>query len=126
MNVCGNKHKYYGNLEWLFGRHAMSIILTLCSYLATDGVDFTGINFPVTFTQANQAGLQCTDITVNDDLICEDDETIPVSLTTAEDPSEVQLSPSAATVTIIDNDGMPLSHFSYSQKLIATAWVLSL
>ena len=50
----------------------------------------------------------CRDITVNDDLICEADETILVSLTTAEDPSEVQLSPPSATVTIIDNDGRSL------------------
>jgi len=117
------------NLEWLFGRHAMPIILTLCSYLATDGVDFTGINFPVTFTEANQGNLQCTDITVNDDLICEDDETIPVSLTTAEDPSEVQLSPSTATVTIIDNDGMPLTPSiivtckSYTGRCMGTEFV---
>jgi len=38
-----------------------------------------------------------------DDLVCEADETISVSVTTT-DPA-VTLSPSSAVVTIIDNDG---------------------
>ena len=83
----------------------MPCLLNLVFDSSTDGVDYTGISVPVTFNPANQADLQCSDITVDDDLICEADETIPVSLTTAEDPNEVQLSPASATVTIIDNDG---------------------
>ena len=57
----------------------------------------------MTFTPANQGQTLCRLIPVNDDLVCEADETILVSVTTA-DPA-VNLSPSTAVVTIIDNDG---------------------
>ena len=65
--------------------------------------DYTAINSQVIFTPANQGQTLCRSIPVNDDLICEADETISVSVTTA-DPA-VNLSPSSAVVTIIDNDG---------------------
>lgn len=57
----------------------------------------------MTLTSTNQR--QCINITVVDDFICEADETIPVLLTSNEDPSEVMLNPSSAMVTIIDDDG---------------------
>ena len=65
--------------------------------------DYTPINSQVIFTPANQGQTQCQIIPVDDDLICEADETVFVSATTT-DPA-VNLSPSSAVVTIIDNDG---------------------
>ena len=76
--------------------------LYLISYLTVD-VDYTAINSQVIFTPTNQGQTLCRSIPVDDDLICEADETISVSVTTA-DPAVI-LSPSSALVTIIDNDG---------------------
>lgn len=64
----------------------------------------------MTFTPANQGQTQCREITVTDDLLCEGDETIPVLLSTNEEPSEVRLSPPTATVVITDNDCMSLHY----------------
>ena len=79
---------------------------TLLLYHTDDAVDYVGINSSVILTPTNQR--QCINITVVDDSICEADETIPVLLTSSEDPSEVILDPSSAVVTIIDDDGMSL------------------
>ena len=60
-------------------------------------------NSEIMFTPINQAQIQCITIAVVDDLISEADETVPVLVTTAD--HAVNLSPSAAVVTIVDNDG---------------------
>ena len=65
--------------------------------------DYTPINSQVIFTPTNQGQTLCRIIPVDDDFICEADETIFVSVTTT-DPA-VNLSPSSAVVTLIDNDG---------------------
>lgn len=83
---------------------------TSCKYTCfTVGVDYTASNFQVTFTPVNQGQLLCRTIPVMDDLVCEGDETISVSVTTI-DPA-VTLSPSSAVVTIIDNDGKFVQQF---------------
>ena len=61
------------------------------------------------FTPANQGQLLCRTIPVMDDLVCEADETISVSVTTTD--SAVTPSPSSAVVTIIDNDGKFVQQF---------------
>ena len=69
------------------------------------GTDYTPASSIMTFTEANQGQLQCVTISVDDDLICEADETFSCSLTSTEDPSDVILNPSFGLVTIVDNDG---------------------
>ena len=95
--------------------HSPLTMILLLFYRATTVTppqDYVPISSPITFTPLNQNQVQCRDITVNDDLICEADETIQVALTTAEDPNEVRLSPASATVTIIDNDGRSVTYHS--------------
>ena len=74
---------------------------------AGDGVDYIELNsLRITITPTNQLILQCADITVVDDLICEADETIPVLLNSTDNPSGIMFSPSSAVVTIVDDEGM--------------------
>ena len=75
---------------------------------AGDGVDYIEVNsLRINITpRTNQLILQCTDITVVDDLICEADETIPILLNSNDNPSGIIFSPSSAVVTIVDDEGM--------------------
>ena len=74
---------------------------------AADGVDYIELNsLRITITPTNQLILQCADITVVDDLICEADETIPVLLNSTDNPSGIMFSPLSAVVTIVDDEGM--------------------
>ena len=70
---------------------------------AGDGVDYIEINsLRIIITPINQLVLQCTDIAVVDDLICEADETIPIVLNSTDG---VMFTPSSAVVTIVDDEG---------------------
>jgi len=73
--------------------------------VSTVNQDYTPLNSPIVFGPLNQNQALCRTITVIDDLICEADESFPVTLTTTENPAEVTLNPSVGSVTIIDNDG---------------------
>ena len=70
---------------------------------AGDGVDYIELNsLRIIITPINQLLLQCTDITVVDDLICEADETIPILLNSTDG---IMFTPSSAVVTIVDDEG---------------------
>ena len=51
---------------------------------------------------------QCARVIVNDDSILENNEFLSVELTTADEA--VQLNPSSANITIIDNDSKTVPH----------------
>lgn len=67
---------------------------------ATEGMDYTGVNNSVTFAAGELT--KTIAITVNDDDVVEEEETIEVSIEEGDGYSVSQ--PSTATVTILDND----------------------
>ena len=79
----------------------------LFSIFAGGGIDYNTPN-PTTFTFTSAQTLQCTNIPINDDTLCEgdDDETFTIQLSST-DPGAV-LSPLSATVSINDNDSKSL------------------
>ena len=79
----------------------------LFSIFAGGGVDYNTPN-PTTFTFTSAQTVQCTNIPINDDTLCEgdDDETFMIQLSST-DPRAV-LSPLSATVSIDDNDSKSL------------------
>jgi len=81
--------------------------------VSTVNQDYLPISSQIVFDPSNQNQAQCRTITVIDDLICEADESFPVTLTSTENPAEVILNPSVGSVTILDNDGKSL-HISLS------------
>jgi len=90
---------------------ARTVTVTLATVptgTATVNQDYTPISSQIIFDGSNQNQAQCRTITVIDDLICEADESFPVTLTSTESPAEVVLNPSVGSVTIIDNDGKSL------------------
>ena len=56
------------------------------------------------YTNDNMDQMFCVNIPINDDLLCEGNETFFASLTAGQNAA--LSTPSQATVTIIDNDGM--------------------
>ena len=83
----------------------------LFSIFAGGGVDYNTPN-PTTFTFTSGNPVQCTNISINDDTLCEDvDETFTILLSSS--ASGVTLSPASATVSIDDNDSKSLPSNSH-------------
>ena len=60
----------------------------------------------LTFDSTNLLTPQCSDITINDDVLVELEEQFSVSLTATNNPSgQIMLQTSSANITITDNDG---------------------
>ena len=71
-------------------------------FLPPDPADYRGGTLPLTFSSITSAP-QCGTISIENDDICEGDETFTCLLSTSD--SQITLSPSAGTVTINDDDG---------------------
>ena len=70
------------------------------------GIDFNSTTSSLLFTPTNSGDPQCTDISIVDDTILENDEVFSVELSTND--LDVDFETASAMVTISDNDGRVL------------------
>ena len=86
-------------------------------FLPPDPDDYVGGSFPLVFTSTTGNTPVCVpvgNVAIVNDLICEDDETFFVQLSTPAGETQVILNPQTGTATIIDDDGNFHSVCSYT------------
>lgn len=77
---------------------------------ATSGSDYTITSSPLTFTTGQTS--QTIAVAITDDVIFEPDETVVVTLGTPSGAGSTLGTPSAHTLTIVENDSMPVVRFT--------------